>query len=108
MISNNLAKDSPDRWHHNNVLRVVSGSELLRSIVMRDILTPFLPSFFLECHGLMDFTNNCIVYVRLLCCFIVFSASFCLHNIIKYQNYCFCVEIMVKLLFHSICLCDVL
>ena len=46
MINNNVTIDSPDRCRHKNVLKVVSGSEFLRSIVMRDILTSFLPSFF--------------------------------------------------------------
>ena len=38
MINNNLTIDSPDCCRHKNVLNVVSGSEFLRSIVMRDIL----------------------------------------------------------------------
>ena len=71
MINNNLTIDSPDHWRHKNVLKVVSGSEFLRSIFMRDILTPILPSFFLECHGLNGFHQNlyfsCQIIVLFYC-----------------------------------------
>ena len=92
MINNNVTVDSPDRCAHKNVLKVVSGSEFLRSIVMRDITTHHYAFFFswvlwfkwISPIIVLFMSDYCVV---LLC----FSASFCLHNIIKCQNYSFFV-----------------
>ena len=117
MINNNLAIDSPDRCRHKNVLKVVSGSEFLRSIVMRDILTLILPSFFLECHGLNGFHQylycfmsaiilllcHCIVACLILISFIVFLVLvFVCTILLSAKTIVFVVENVVKLLFYSI------